>query len=428
MSDAPPLALGSPTRIATLARRFGPAVLVLAGQGLQSAASFLTGILIARFASVSALGDYALGMTVMFLTASMAETLVATPFTYHVLRRRALACQAMTFGAGLALTLLLCLGSGALFGGLALFVPSFAPLFPALPAAIAMGLTRELIRRRHYAHGEPMRALVSDIIAIGLQFAIVVGMIHFDRFDAAGVFAASATACLIASAVGLADMRGQVRLRVSLLGAYARRFLGYGHWLALGGAAQILAAQSFSWFLAFAVDTRATGAFSACLALSSLPNPFLVGLTNYARPAIIRAYAQDGWAALLRQTLWLGLAFVVPVVLFAAVLIAAGGTLLALVYGPDLAWAAGALSWTVLALIALAVGAPLQLLMLAIHRPQSILWLHVGELVATYAIGLPLVLALGLYGAAIGYLVSAVAGAAVLCAFVAQEWRRRSAG
>ena len=37
------------------------------------------------------------------------------------------------------------------------------------------------------------------------------------------------------------------------------------------------------------------------------------------------------------------------------VIIAAGSMLLTLVYGPDLAWAANTLSWTVLALIALAL-------------------------------------------------------------------------
>jgi len=235
-----------------------------------------------------------------------------------------------------------------------------------------------------------------------------------------------AAASLVAILVAWPGLRHEAEFRLGLLVRYCRHFFDIGRWLALGGVCQIVAIQSFSWFLFFTSDAKATGAFTACLAISSLPNPFLVGLTNYARPAIIRAYTERGWATLLRQTLWLAAAFLLPVLVFATIAIVKGGWLLTLIYGAQLEWAASSLSWTILALVAIAAGAPLQLLMLAIHRPQAIFHLHVGEVVATYLIGLPLVIWLGLTGAAIGYMMTAITGAAVLLALFLGECRRRA--
>ena len=406
--------------------RLWPPFLVLAGQGLQSVGNFVIGALIARFASVSALGDYALGVTILFLVGAMAETLVATPFTYLVLRGRSSTGQATLFGAALTATLGLTLLGGAIFGVVTLMVPGLAPLFPALPAALTTTLLREMIRRRHYAYGEPVRALLSDVLTIILQFAIIAWMTAAHRLSAASVFAATATACLLAIAAAAPGLRAQVRFQPGLLWLYCQRFFRYGRWLAMAGACQIVALQSFSWFLFLTADASATGAFTACLAISSLPNPFLVGLTNYARPAIIRVYATEGWHALIRQTMILAAAFILPVLLFAIGAIATGGRLLTLIYGPDLLWASGMLTWTILAAVAFAAGAPLQLLMLAIHRPEAIFHLHIGELVAAALIGLPLVLAFGFQGAAIGYLLTALAGAIVLLLIFVAEWRRRA--
>jgi len=416
--------LHQPT-IATIRRLSGP-VMVLAGQGIQSVGTFLIGALLARFASVAALGDYALGATVLFLVGSMAETLVATPYTYLVLRARTQRSQGIVFGAAIMATIVLTVFGGAAASALVVVIPGLGHLFPMLPAALIMTLLRELIRRRHYAHGEPGRALVLDVVTILVQFGLIIWMIATKRFDASSVFAAMAAACLVAILFAWPGLRQQVEFRPALLTRYCRHFFDIGRWLALGGVCQIAAIQSFSWFLFFTSDARATGAFTACLAISSLPNPFLVGLTNYARPAIIRTYTERGWAMLLRQTKWLAAAFVLPVLLFAAIAIVKGGWVLTLIYGPALQWAAGSLSWTILALVAIAAGAPLQLLMLAIHRPQAIFHLHVGEVVATYVIGLPLVIWFGLIGAAIGYMMTALAGAAVLLALFLNECRRRA--
>lgn len=412
-------------RLPNAVQRLRSPVLVLAGQGLQSVANFLLGALLARFASVSALGDYALGATVLFLVGSLSETLVATPYTYLVMHRGNMG-QRRVFAAALVATLVLTLAGGLVAAALAAVVPDLWHLVPALPAALTLGLLRELIRRRHYAHGAPLRALLSDIVMVTTQFALIGWLIALHRLDAGSAFAAIAVANAVAIVAGWPSLRHDVALAPRLLWAYARRFVRIGRWLALGGMCQIGAIQSFSWFLFLTSDARATGAFTACLAISSLPNPFLVGLTNHARPGIIRTYATQGWSRLVRQTALLGCFFVIPVLLFAAVAIGSGGRPLTLVYGQDLQWATGALTWTILALIAISLGAPLQLLMLAIHRPQAIFWLHVAELLATYAFGLPLVIALGLSGAAIGYLLTMLSGAAVLVTLFLREWRART--
>jgi len=407
-------------------RRLIEPVLVLMGQGLQSAASFLVGILLARFASIAALGDYTLGMSVWFLTASLAETLIATPFTYAVVARASSRQQQAVFQAALAATVGLAVVSGVIVGVAGLVSPALAPLFPPLPVAMTLALARELIRRRHYAHAEPGRALKSDIITIVTQFAIMAWVIRQGRLDAEATFWAVGCGCGLAVGVGLFELRSPVHLSLRTFLLHCRRFSSFGRWLAMGGVCQILSLQSFSWFLYLTSDTSTTGAFSACVAISSLPNPFLVGMTNYARPALIRVYRADGWRGLATRTMQLAGVFVVPVCVFVVAAILFGGKALGLLYGQGLLWAQGSLVWTSVALLAIAGGAPIQLALLAINKPLAVLYLHVGELAATYLIGLPLVIAIGLYGAAIGYFAAAAAGFAVLLWFFLRERRRRT--
>jgi O-antigen/teichoic acid export membrane protein len=398
--------------------------LMLTGQGLQSAANFLIGALIGRFASVSALGEYALGMTVVTLAASFADALVSTPFTYAVIQRKSLRAQHAAFGTALLATLALGLAGGLVFGAVSTVLPGLASLIPALPVAMLLSLTRELMRRRYYAYAEPGRALMSDVVTVVTQLAVIGWLIHAHRFDPAAAFWAVAVSCGLAMVVGMLDLRDHIQVQRHLLLPYIRRFVRYGRWLAIGGLCQMVALQSFSWFLFLTSDARATGAFTACVAISSLPNPLLIGLTNYARPALIRAYAVRGWPGLVSRTMRLGGVFVGPVVVFALASAVAGESALRLVYGPNLLWAQGALVWTSVALVAVAVAAPLQLAMLAIEKPRAILYFHLGELVASYLIAFPLVVRFALEGAAIGYFVTTLSGAAVLAVLFGREFGR----
>lgn len=409
-------------------RKMRELFLVLAGQGIQSAANFLTGAAIGRFTSVSALGKYALGMSIFFVVASLADSLVATPFTYLVISRPSFQAQRAAFGTALLATLGLALLGGLASGAASVFLPELASLLPALPCALVTSLARELIRRRHYVYGEPARALLSDIVTVIIQFAIMIGwLIETHRFDASAAFWAVACACGVAAVLGLLDLRGHIRMRLRLLLPYGDRFVRYGQWLAMGGLCQMLALQSFSWFLFLTSGARITGAFAACVAISNLPNPLLIGLTNYARPALMRVYTVRSWPSLAARTAQLAGLFVAPIIVFALGISVAGGRALTLIYGPDLLWARGALIWTSIALIAVAIAAPLQLAMLAINKPRAVLYLHIGELTAAYLIALPLIVLFGLQGAAIGYFTTMAMGTAVLLSLFITELRRRAA-
>lgn len=367
--------------------RFSAPASVVAGQVAQSIASFITGIALGRFASPDEFGVFALGYSFCFLAISLGDTLIATPYTYFKSRRDG--PLESLFMIALLGVLGLSLGVSALFWSLLYWGDgALAELWAVLPVAILVVTVREFLRRHFYVVGQLRAAWRFDGLSACLQLAWVAVFIGVGQWSARLAFVAIILAALMPLPYALLR---QVKepIVVSRAGLHwLRAFLDYGRWLVAGGLCHVASVQLYPWLVLLGGGEPQVGLYAACLALTSLINPLLIGLTNYFRPAFVQRYLADPQGNFLAYTARRGLGFGVPAVGFAIVAWVWGGELLTLVYGEAYAAAGMALTLMSVAVLGIALSAPLQLALLAVRAPVTNLYYHGTALLLSLGLAL----------------------------------------
>ena len=354
---------------------------VLAGQMLQSLASFLTVAAVGRWAGANELGVFALSMSCYFLVISVADTLIATPYTYlhaHTpiegrdrLAFAGAAGAALVGGAAaLALTLLWWRDWSAL-----------AHLWPVLPGVVLLTVLREFLRRHLLVSRRYGALFVCDASLALLQVSAVLGLAFWGRITAFNAVAAVGSA----SAVSIVTTTGLRWLPPIAVGRQALRYLPqflreswrFGRWLFMGGLCHVGSVQLYPWLAMASGGVRQAGLYAACLSVVGLINPLLLGLSNYFRPRFMQELGSPPRSAVFAAYVAKRAAvFVLPALVWAVALVVFGSSALELLYGAEFRGGGTALSWMGWGTLAVAVAAPVQLALLALYAPATNLAYH----------------------------------------------------
>lgn len=411
----------------TIRARWAPLIRVVAGQGAVSATSFATTLALGRFGGEAALGQFALGWSCWFLALSLGDSLVATPYTYLASQKRPL-CEDLVMAAAWGIVLQ-CLGFTLVLTALWLLNAGvLGALWPALPAAVVAASVREFVRRHWMAAGHAARVLRLDTSGSLMQLLGLAGLTVAGHLNAFNVF----WVIVAVAAITLLPLCTPTRLARLLAARHAAprvmaSMFGYGRWLLLGGICHVASVQVYPWLAFAAGGERLAGLFAACTGLLSVLTPLLTGLTNHFRPRFMRAQARlsgHDFAEYVRRRITI---FVAPALALWLVLSFCGDVVLVLVYGAPFREAVVALPWMGLGLVAVALAAPLQLALLALHAPVTNLYYHGSALAwlalcAVIALGRPSLAALGqAYGA-----VNVAATLMLVALFAMRRWRHRS--
>ena len=347
---------------------------------MVSLTSFLVVLALGRWAGDAALGAFALGWSCWFLTSSLADTLVATPYTYflnqrHVIERDLPIVALNGFGV-------LALAAGALLTALWLIdYATLAALWPALPFAIAASLLRELMRRHWLATGQTKRLFRLDVSSSLLQLSGVAFLISTAHLSANSALWAIA----FGTAIPVLPMLNRHRMRRchAAKGDIVQgllSFFEYGRWLLVGGLFHVASVQIYPWLAFAAGGARLAGVFAACMALVNLLAPLLTGLTNYFRPKFMAARAHDLTDGFATYVLRRAPIFLVPGVALCVILAFLGETALARIYGASFIVGAPALVWFGVATVAVCLSAPLQLGLLAMRATVTNVYYHAAAM------------------------------------------------
>lgn len=397
-------------------------------QGVVSGTSFLSSVLIGRLAGDEALGIFALGLSITLLVGGVQESLVTVPYTFF--SRGDTEEEKGAFAGGTFLhNVVLGLSSGILVAGIG-FALAWSGLVPAwLPPALwALGLTiplyllRDYARRFSFAHYETVRAAAMDLAAAVLMLGSLAWLGWTGRLTGTVAILVLGFAHGIPALVWMLASRSRFDLRRAEPAALFRRHWTFGRLDVSAQVVGVIQGYVVHWLLAFLRVPGAAGILSACMTVSMLSNPIILGINNVFMPRVADAREEGGapevWRV-VRKTTALYLVVMVPVT---AALVVWGGWLVELVYGPDYAGqghavavlAIGVLVWAA----QMAVGNGLR----ALDRPDVyvlsgavglfVVGGAVGILV-TVAAGAPLSAQYGVLGAAYAVLAGTIADGAV---------------
>jgi O-antigen/teichoic acid export membrane protein len=380
----------------------------IAERALLGAVTFLATILLGRWAGPEELGLFAIFFPLLFVAIAFQESLIIVPYTVYASsheggdqRRRYLG--SVLIHTGILGLILACLFLGATAWLAAKGANSFASLSLVLAAATPCVLLREFARRIVYADRKPAAAVVISGGVGALQLALMGALYASARLSAATAFGAIALSSLAGGLIWLALNWQSIQCRGAQVTQSFLQNWKLGGWNVATQVGEIVRTQMFPWLLAAAADEKTVGLYAACAVVAALPTPLQNALSNYLVPELVHVQKITGVAAVNRLT-WQATAWLAGIMGAFCIFVAAlSGRLVPWIYGDEFAGFAGtAHALIVVSVSQLFTGAslPAARALLVFKRPEQVCASHVAGVAANFALGVPMVVAWGIVGAA----------------------------
>ena len=396
---------------------FGAQALALADQCVVSGVSFLTMIMIGRWTGSRELGLYAIGMSVLSSAIAIQDSLIMLP--YAIQKHRLEGTAQMRAGnalahnfmlSALALLVLVATALGMMAGGAG--APA-AMLVWAVAAAAPFVLLREFGRRFAFAHLQVGKALALDIAVAAVQLGLLGWLQWTGRMSAVTAVAAIGAACGLSALLWLALSRRGFSISPGRARAALKESWTLGKWL----FASVLTVQvqwyATYWLSLAILGAAAAGVYAACMSVVSFANPLIIGIGNILTPRAVLARNNSGVPGLRRQAKFDALFIAATMGTFSVVVFFAGEWIMSMLY-PLQEYQGHGVTTAVLslALLAQAVGIPASSALASMERPKAIFLVgSIGAAVTVCCVWI-LMLSLSIQGAAIGFLLGNVVGAA----------------
>jgi len=382
----------------------------LVDQAIVSATSIVTVVILARFAGSAQLGLYSLGLTAVFLTLAVQESLISAPYMVFInlkglqgpaLRRYLGSALAQSVVLGLLVSGLLAI-AGIVLASVGRAAASQITL--VLSGAVLCMLLRELARRDCLARSRMALLLLIDSVAAIIQVALLLAIGILATLDARVAIVVLALATGVAFTIWIVVVHASISFDRRSLRAHTVRSWLFGRWVLWCSMATVMNHYSVHWILALGAGPAATGAFEAIRSLASLVNPMITGLRNVLGPLGARGIFLEGLGATRRlvasTTLLIGAVgtvWLVIVYLF-------GGSLLSGFYGVGYSQYGLVLLVTAAASVMFGLGVPADQGLWAAERPEINAYAATASLVITVAVSLVLFAEDPLLAVAVGLL------------------------
>lgn len=381
--------------------------MVLFDQAVVSATNFLTTILIGNSCGADQLGIYSVGFSVIFLAVAVESAMVSTPFTIFLARedekRKNMRANftvvnlLITMAAVLMLQLLLWLMARPFLDSA--YDQIYQMVIIVTPCVVGRGFVRKYLLARFKASYLCALDLIISVSQLGLLYQAA----HFGEFT-------PITAMLIVGGCNLfgfgAFLCAKLRtftLNRSEVWQRVKADWSFGKWLVAEQILTIMSVYGASWLLALMLDSTAAGIFAACFSITSLSNPFLMGMGNYLLPKFANRQARS---ELSRSMYWTYTLFTVGVmVLFTLICVCFAEPLLQLFYPADSYTG----HWIVLSLLAVralvgSIGLVPHYALLAMELPKVSLYASIASITGLFVSALFLIPQYGLIGGAVSWI------------------------
>lgn len=408
----------------------GRAGLAIVERALLGGVTFLVTMLLGRWGGPAELALFVKFFPLVFIAIAFQESLVIVPYMVFWTNHAEGEARRQYLGSVLWHSLLLSGAIAAAFaiGATALLAAGFdrfAIVMLLLAAACPCVLLREFARRIVYAerNTDVAVAISGGVGACQLGVMAAIYLALGGKLTATAAFVALAASSLAGGGAWLWFNRRKMQLRGAKIKESFAQNWTLGGWSLGTQVSEIVALYMYPWLLALVVDEQTVGVYAACAVLGAVLLPLHIALSNVLVPELVHVQRYAGVAATRRLTRQATLALGGVMVAFCAGVAAVSDQLVPWVYGDKFAGFEGtAATLMVVALSQLVAGAalPASRALLVFNCPQAIFYSQLTGIVVSIALGIPLIVRMGIVGAAY----ASLAGAAARAVLVAWNYRQ----
>jgi O-antigen/teichoic acid export membrane protein len=398
--------------------RLGKLGYSLADQVLAVGGMFVVNIALARVRSKEEYGFFALSYSFFTFLAGLHNAAILEAYTiygsgrYHgrfAKYRRLLWRSNAWLLTGLTVLLL------TIWAGLRWLRPEFAsPALLGMALTCGVLLTAAFIRRTFYIRRRPDLALrfsaaffVSCVVLLALA-------IRANLLNGLSAFLIVSLAWVVAAVFVAGEHPGSVRPPdeedfLHEEPAYWSEHWKYSRWVFVTALVFQFTTQAYFWVVAALLSVKDVAELRALYNLSLPVDQVFGAITLLVLPQMAFHFADDELGKLRRLWRQCSLMFIGISSVFALIVGLGSLRLLHLVYGGKFDDVAPLLPWFVLLPVVMGIGNAANAALKAMERPQAVFYAYLTSGAATFVLGIPLVMRLGLRGAVYGMLASTTA-------------------
>jgi O-antigen/teichoic acid export membrane protein len=400
----------------------------LTDQAVVSATNFLTSVMLARFMGLREFGVFALAwMSVLFVN-SLQNALIVAPMM-SIGPKQESKDRPQYFGA-------------VVFQELVLVFFCFILVFIALSIAgnyfhqanlhlLTLPLAfsafayqmQDFVRRYFFATRQGKRALADDAISYLTQLPILLGLYKAGHLNSANALWAMAGTSILGLAIGWFWME-PLEFDRQWIKAITQRHWRISRWLSASALLQWTSGNLFIIAAPVFYGAAAAGVLKASQNLMGVTHIWFQGLDNIVPAETARHLHEGGVHSMLAYTKsilfkWGGLTL-----LFAAIIAAAPGFWLRLIYGPEMVQYGYILRLYALLYVIVFIGGPLRAALQALEFTVPIFWSYLAMTIFAFCFAIPLAKWLGLSGSLFGLLGAQLLFQSIVAAALLVKTRR----
>lgn len=392
----------------------------IADQAFSVGGMFVANIVLARVASKSEYGLFALAYSILNFVGGLHNAAILEPYTVygagryrdHNTQYRWLIWRSNAWvGVALTATMLL------IWQSLSWRAPQLGSR-SLLGLAVTSGiiLTAALLRRMLYIERKARLAAKMSFFFFITLLILLWFLTRAGMLDGLSVFLAIALASVVGGAVIIREVPRKTSL-ASFLGAQPNHwseYWKYARWVLGTAFVCQFTTQAYYWLVAGLLSLRDVAGLRALVILSVPADQVFSALTQLILPLMAARFASKQidqllslWRTCLIAFVSIGVAFVVGVVLF-------GSPVMHWIYGGKFDDISPLLGTLALLPVLLGIGHTMNAALKAAEKPNMVLYAYLASGVTTFAVGTPLIMHFGLNGAVYGLLASGGAYALAL--------------
>lgn len=417
-------------RLAAIGARSGASIV---DQGATAAVSFLASIFIGRQLGAEALGIYAITNIFVTLIRALQDCLVLEPMAVYGPRRKpAEAVPYLRFLIGLealwvgALCLLVVLGAALAWASGHIGEKMLGGLLTSSAFAFAYCFLY-FSRRQFYVDLRPYHAMAQSLSFLALVatgFAVMTRVGRWTIVDVYVMLAAFSVLVSFSQIRRVALRRSSGALSRGATGRYTREHWSFGKWLLLAVPMGIATYQGYFFIVGALVSAEAAGLLKAAETLVAPFFQVVMGLGLMLIPMAAREIDRMSQARQWVYVLRLSAAMIGLSVIYGGAIYFGGEFAIGFLFGAQIEGAYVLIKIMALVPFFIAVALPPSIMLSALRQANLRFVTQCLAVVGTLAIGVPLVVACGLPGAAYGLLITEVLHAIGQWGCLVWWWRR----
>jgi O-antigen/teichoic acid export membrane protein len=386
-------------------------------QVIVSGSNFFTGLILGRFVSPTEYGVFVLAWTTLMIALSLQNALVCMPMS--VIGAQKSETESATYWGsllivqvvlGIGICLIILVGSVILknISTLSISYQSFLPLISTTILSCFFFLGQEFFRRLLIIKLVLKDTLINDVVTHSIRVGGLLILLYAGTLNTVHSLLVISVSFVIGTAFGFYKLFNSIQISYARIRHDLLESWQFGKWVMAEMLPYTLSVQGYIYLTALFIGVQSTAALGASQNILNATNILILSFSNIMMPLAAKRFNTGGNKALTKLMTKVGILLAVPIVGFYLFTILFAEEILVFVYNQNYGGYGMLLIICSIYFIISYFNRILQIMLYAKKKPDIGFFAKMLSFVVMVVLAYPLIKYYGVYGAAVGTVISQI--------------------